>query len=181
MDLHLLAVLLLSLLSFAELKKLTETTQENCEVCVSFVSKFISTLDDATKSKPAAIEKAFRKTCKTAKKADNRLCYYVGGTEDAATGMLGELSKPISIHMPAEKVCMKLYRKDEQICDLRYEKQMDLSTVDLKKLKVKDLKKILTEWEEDCKGCTEKADFVARIEKLMPVHSPESHKKRQEL
>ena len=35
-----------------------------------------------------------------------------------------------------------------QICELTYEKQIDFSTVDLKKLKVKDLKKILSEWDE---------------------------------
>ena len=35
-----------------------------------------------------------------------------------------------------------------QVCELTYEKQIDFSTVDLKKLKVKDLKKILSEWDE---------------------------------
>ena len=40
-----------------------------------------------------------------------------------------------------------------QICELTYEKQIDFSTVDLKKLKVKDLKKILSEWDEVGKNC----------------------------
>ena len=39
-------------------------------------------------------------------------------------------------------------KTDRQICELTYEKQIDFSTVDLKKLKVKDLKKILSEWDE---------------------------------
>jgi len=47
-------------------------------------------------------------------------CYYVGGLEESATGMLSEMSKPVSWSMPADKICMKLYRRDEQICDLRY-------------------------------------------------------------
>jgi len=47
-------------------------------------------------------------------------CYYVGGLEESATGMLSEMSKPVSWAMPADKICMKLYRRDEQICDLRY-------------------------------------------------------------
>jgi len=34
--------------------------------------------------------------------------------------MLSEMSKPVSWSMPADKICMKLYRRDEQICDLRY-------------------------------------------------------------
>ena len=47
-------------------------------------------------------------------------CYYVGALEESATGMLNEMTKPISWGVPADKVCMKLYRKDEQICELKY-------------------------------------------------------------
>lgn len=96
--------------------------------------------------------------------------------------------------MPAEKVCEKLKKKDAQICDLRYgmkhltfdhvfngilmksllifvEKQIDLNNVDLKKLKVRDLKKILNDWDESCDGCLEKTDFIKRIEELKPQYS----------
>lgn len=51
------------------------------------------------------------------------------------------------------------------------EKQIDLNTVDLKKLKVRDLKKILNDWEETCEGCIEKTDFIQRIEELKPRYS----------
>lgn len=44
----------------------------------------------------------------------------MGGLEESATGMLGEMSKPVTWSMPADKVCGKLNRMDEQICDLRY-------------------------------------------------------------
>jgi mesencephalic astrocyte-derived neurotrophic factor len=94
----------------------------------------------------------------------------LGGAEDSATGILSELSKPLSSFMPAEKICEKLKKKDNQICDLRYDKQIDLSTVDLKKLKVKDLKKILNTWDEECDGCLEKSDFIKRIEELKPKY-----------
>ena len=50
------------------------------------------------------------------------------------------------------------------------EKQIDLNSVDLKKLKVRDLKKILNDWEEGCDGCLEKSDFIKRIEQLKPKH-----------
>ena len=46
----------------------------------------------------------------------------MGGLEESATGIVGELSKPVSWGVPADKVCMKLYRKDEQICELKYGK-----------------------------------------------------------
>ena len=47
-------------------------------------------------------------------------CYYLGGTEDAATGTLGEMSKPLSWGVPSDKVCEKLKKKDKQVCELRY-------------------------------------------------------------
>ena len=50
------------------------------------------------------------------------------------------------------------------------EKQIDLKSVDLKKLKVRDLKKILNDWDEICDGCLEKGDFINRIEELKPKH-----------
>lgn len=49
-------------------------------------------------------------------------CYYLGGLEESATGILGEISKPLSWNMPADKICEKLKKKDNQICDLRFGK-----------------------------------------------------------
>lgn len=49
-------------------------------------------------------------------------CYYIGGTEDAATGTLKEVVKPLSYHMPPEKICEKLSKLDGQICELQYGK-----------------------------------------------------------
>ena len=42
--------------------------------------------------------------------------------------------------------------------------------MDLKKLKVRDLKKILNDWDETCEGCLEKPDFIKRIEELKPKY-----------
>lgn len=50
------------------------------------------------------------------------------------------------------------------------EKTIDLKTVDLKKLRVKDLKKILSDWDEVCDGCIEKTEFINRIELLKPKY-----------
>jgi len=155
-------------------KKITEATEENCEVCVKFITKFIDSIDEATKSSPSKIEDSFRKFCKQTKGDDNRFCYYVGGLEESATGMLSEMSKPISWSMPADKVCFKLFRKDEQICDLRYEKTFDYSKVDFKKLKVHELKQILSDWGEQCRGCSEKSDYIRLVEELLPKHAPEA-------
>lgn len=56
------------------------------------------------------------------------------------------------------------------------EKQIDLNTVNLKKLKVRDLKKILNDWDETCDGCIEKTDFIKRIEELKPKYSSSGSK-----
>jgi len=144
--------------------------KDDCEVCISVLTRFSDTLSKEEKSDKNAIEKGFKKWCKAAKLKENRFCYFLGGTEDAATGILGEMSKPLSWGVPPEKVCEKLKKKDKQVCELRYEKQIDLKTIDLKKLKVRDLKKILNDWDETCDGCLEKGDFIKRIEELKPKH-----------
>jgi len=144
--------------------------KEDCEVCMTVVEKFANTLSPAVRSNTKKIEDEFRKFCKTTKGKENRFCYYLGGLEDSATGILGELSKPLSWSMPADKVCVKLKKIDSQVCDLRYDKTIDLRTVDLKKLKVRDLRKILSDWDETCEGCIEKLDFISRIEELKPQY-----------
>uniref|UniRef100_A0A1A7YE09 Mesencephalic astrocyte-derived neurotrophic factor n=1 Tax=Iconisemion striatum TaxID=60296 RepID=A0A1A7YE09_9TELE len=153
-----------------------------CEVCVSFLGKFYQSLKDSnTNFNNAAIEEALLKSCKDTKGKDNRFCYYIGATTDAATKIINEVSKPLSYHVPVEKICEKLKKKDGQICELRYDKQLDLTSVDLKKLKVKDLKKILEEWGESCKGCAEKSDFIRKITELMPKYAPAAAQARTDL
>ena len=66
--------------------------------------------------------------------------------------------------MVKEAGCFKV------LCFLISEKQIDFDTVDLRKLRVKDLKKILSQWGEECRGCAEKSDFVNRINDLKPLH-----------
>nr|CAG4646623.1 EOG090X0F26 [Macrothrix elegans] len=151
----------------------TALKESECEVCFSVVGKFASGLTSDEKKNPKTIEDKFRTFCKGAKGKDNRFCYYLGGLEESATGILSELSKPLSWSLPTDKVCEKLKKKDVQICDLRYEKSIDLKTVDLKKLKVRDLKKILSDWDETCEDCIEKADFIKRIEQLKPKYVKE--------
>lgn len=40
-------------------------------------------------------------------------------------------------------------------------------------MKVKDLKKILDNWDEVCDGCLEKTDFIKKIEELKPIYVKE--------
>lgn len=158
------------LLFVAVLQTVTALGEGECEVCVKTVDKFAATLSDDVKKDPKLIEAEFKKFCKGTRNKENRFCYYLGGLEESATGILGELSKPLSWSMPSDKICEKLRKKDAQICDLRFDKQIDLNNVDLKKLKVRDLRKILNDWDEVCDGCIEKTDFIKRIEELKPKY-----------
>jgi len=144
-----------------------------CEVCVGVINKLINRLENGEKGSPEIIEQKFKEFCLESKKAENRFCYYIGGLEESATKILGEMSKPLSWGLPADKVCEKLVKKDSQICELRYEKTIDLKSVDLKKLRVRDLKKVLSDWDEVCDGCIEKAEFIKRIEELKPKYIKE--------
>jgi ARMET, C-terminal len=45
---------------------------------------------------------------------------------------------------------------------------------DFKKLKVSELKNILSDWGEQCRGCSEKSDYVRLVEELLPKHAPEA-------
>ncbi|XP_054163149.1 mesencephalic astrocyte-derived neurotrophic factor homolog [Oppia nitens] len=154
-----------------QMLRLSECLREGeCEVCVGVINKLINRLDKNEKSDPLKIEKKFKELCLESKKSENRFCYYIGGLEESATKILGEMSKPLSWGLPADKVCEKLVKKDSQICELRYEKTIDLKSVDLKKLRVRDLKKILNDWDETCDGCIEKAEFINRIEELKPKY-----------
>ncbi|KAK2548858.1 Mesencephalic astrocyte-derived neurotrophic factor [Acropora cervicornis] len=143
----------------------------DCEVCIKFLTNFASKLTSKEMSDPGTIQEKLKDACAKAKKKENRFCYYIGGTSDAATGMLGEITKPMSYHKPPEKICERLKTRDSQICELQYDKQIDLKNVDLKKLRVKQLKKILSDWDEECVGCLEKSDFIRRVEQLKTEHS----------
>ncbi|XP_041457731.1 mesencephalic astrocyte-derived neurotrophic factor homolog [Lytechinus pictus] len=159
-----LSVMLMQFFAEAKIK------EGECDVCISVVKHLESIMTNEDRKSEDKIEKKIRKYCKDAKGKENRFCYYMGGTADAATGMLNDLIKPLSVPLPPERICEKLNKKDSQICELKYEKQIDFDSVDLKKLRVKELKKILSDWEEDCKSCIEKSDFVKRIEELKPKY-----------
>lgn len=152
-----------------------------CEVCIKEIDAFMTGLSPGSKSNEATVIEEFKKFCTKAKSKRERLCYYLGGLEMSATNILKLLAKPVTWDMPAAKICEKLKKADSQICELKYEKTIDLAKTNLKKLKVKDLKKLLSQWGEDlaCKGCAEKSDFIKVIEDLMPIYAPEAHAIRQ--
>ncbi|KAM3925734.1 cerebral dopamine neurotrophic factor [Leptodactylus fuscus] len=151
--------------------------QAECEVCKEYLHRFYqSLLERNIDFTPAAIERELIHTCRDAKGKENRLCYYLGATSDAATKIVSEVTRPMSAHVPAYKICEKLKKIDLQICELKYEKELDLNSVDLSQLRVADLKKILDRWGEACIACIEKTDYVQLIKELIPKYAVKNQK-----
>lgn len=138
----------------------------DCEVCVKFLTKFDATLSDEVRGNQEKLTNALKKTCGKAKNKEQKFCFYVGGVAESATYILKEITKPLGFFKPPSAICEALKKKDAQICDLAYEKPLDWKNINLKKMRVKELKKILSDWEEGCKGCVEKSDFIKKIESV---------------
>ncbi|XP_008063506.1 cerebral dopamine neurotrophic factor [Carlito syrichta] len=144
----------------------------DCEVCKEFLNRFYNSLiDRGVDFSLDTIEKELINFCLDVKGKENRLCYYLGATKDAATKILSEVTRPMSVHMPAMKICEKLKKMDSQICELKYEKKLDLASVDLWKMRVAELKQILQSWGEECRACAEKTDYVNLIKELAPKYA----------
>ncbi|XP_068132258.1 cerebral dopamine neurotrophic factor [Hyperolius riggenbachi] len=170
--------LLLSLCSV--LAAVRAASSAECEVCNDYLQKFYQSLLEKNKAfTPAAIEEELVNTCRDATGKENRLCYYLGATADAATRIVSEVTRPMSAHVPVSKICERLRKIDIQICEMKYEKKLDLNLVDLSKLKVAELKKILDNWGEACIACIEKTDYVQLIKELAPKYI--AHNQRTDL
>jgi len=141
-----------------------------CEVCVKVVEAVRAAVPKAKIGNKDVINAEIKKFCKTAKDKDNRFCYYIGGTADAATGLLNAVTHPMSNGLPTDRICEQLKTKDLQICELRYAKAKKnpsaVTADDLKKMRVSELRDFLSELGGECQGCTEKSEYVKKIEAI---------------
>ncbi|EDQ89795.1 uncharacterized protein MONBRDRAFT_20855 [Monosiga brevicollis MX1] len=164
------AVLLIVVVALLGMASAAKKNPKECEVCKKVVSRVVDTVKEQGKdvTDVDATEAALWKLCRETKNhKEGRFCYYVGAADDAATGLVREVTQPLSRFLPADAVCNKLKKKDSQICELEYDEPVDLSKIDLEKQRVKVLKKILSDQFNDaCKGCLEKSDYIKRIREL---------------
>jgi len=131
-----------------------------CEVCVKVLedmeAKFLTEKKD--KKNKEKIENGIAKYCKNKELGpkEKKICYYLEPIKRL-------VSQPFSLGMPKKKVCEKLKKTNPEICEVKYPMKVD-SNIDVSKLRVKELKKILSDRGIECKGCTEKQDYVKRVE-----------------
>merc|ERR1712146_636551 len=112
------------------------------------------------------IEKHMYDWCATAKGKDKTMCYYMGvGDKESGTagGVKREISSSFARGINAKRLCNRLKSKDGQMCELRYEKKIDIHNTDLNKLRVKELRKICDDEGIETKDLLEKGDFVRAI------------------
>lgn len=154
------------------------------------IEKLAAGKTDATKTLDD-YENMYRKTCKTfTHPKEKRLCWYLGGAADSATNILREVSRPMSMGVPPLQICRRLKGKDASICSLRYTGSsvmeptlesgkkaaapVKIDWSNIRKKRVKELRKILEQWGEECNGCAEKGDFIRRLEELRPKYDKKS-------
>jgi hypothetical protein len=116
------------------------------------------------------IEASMQTFCDAASGKNKQMCYYMGIADKisgSAGGVKREISSSFSRGINAKRLCSRLKKMDQQMCELKYDKEIDLNTVDLNKLKVKELRKVMDEKNIACIGCAEKADFIRAIKKFM--------------
>merc|ERR1712046_329389 len=89
----------------------------------------------------------------------------MGGDKEMGTagGVKREISASLGRGINAKRLCSHLKSKDAQMCELRYEKKVDVRNTDLTKLRVKELRKICDDEGIDTKSLVEKDEFVRAI------------------
>jgi hypothetical protein len=139
-------------------------------VCKAVIGEIDAGLAPAERKDVLKVEAAMQKYCDIATGKNKQMCYYMGIADKlsgSAGGVKREISGSLSRGINANRLCTRLKKMDQQMCELKYEKVIDLNTVDLAKLKVKDLRKVMDEKNIECVGCMEKADFIKAIHKFM--------------
>jgi hypothetical protein len=148
---------------FSRCRRVTQRSYDShiiIAVCMKVMQEVRDTLaKDDQKDKPK-IEAALGKYCArddlSAK--EKKICYYVDPIKR-------DVAQPFSLGMPVDRLCKRINKSNTEICSVKFPvKTENLETKDLTKLRVKQLKSILTDRGVECKGCVEKDEFIKRVQ-----------------
>merc|ERR1712232_791124 len=106
------------------------------------------------------VEKAIGEYCGNNKLAsrEKKICYYIDPIKR-------DVAQPFSTGMPPERVCKRINSSNPEICTVKFPvKTEKLEKKDIKKLRVKQLKRILADRGVECKGCVEKEQFIKMVQ-----------------
>merc|ERR1712039_1094138 len=130
------------------------------------ISAIDAGITDAERKDVVLIEGAMQKYCDSAKGKQKTMCYYMGvGDKEQGTagGVKREISSSFGRGINAKRLCKRLKSKDAQMCELRFDKKIDVKNTDLKKLRVKELRKLCDDEGIDTKGLVEKDEYIKKI------------------
>ena len=89
---------------------------------------------------------------------EKKICYYIDPIKR-------DVAQPFSLGMASLKVCKRITKSNPEICTVKFPiKTEKLEKKDLSKLRVKQLKQILSERGVECKGCLEKEEFIKKVQ-----------------
>eukprot|EP00298_Acanthocystis_sp_HF-20_P007639 c17185_g1_i1.p1 GENE.c17185_g1_i1~~c17185_g1_i1.p1 ORF type:complete len:156 (+),score=59.03 c17185_g1_i1:70-537(+) len=128
----------------------------NCEVCVKVVETVVNRVEKKTET---SIEAELQNFCDSATGKEQKLCYYIDTVKR-------DISKPVIAGVPAIKICERIAKKDSQVCELSYPVERTLKGLDLNTFKVGELKQLLRDRGAECRGCSEKAEFIEKVKEV---------------
>jgi len=130
-----------------------------CEVCIKVINEVRASMDKKDIKSKGKVEDALGAYCANDKlgKREKKICYYIDPIKR-------DVAQPFSTGMPADRVCKRLNKTNTEICGVKFPiPTAKLEKKDLQKLRVKQLKKILSERGVSCKGCVEKEEFITKV------------------
>lgn len=119
-----------------------------------------ATLTKEESRKKPEIEKAMGAYCakENLTSREKKICYYIDPIKR-------DIAQPFSLGMDTLKLCKRISKTNPEICTVKFPVQtQNLEKKDLSKLRVKQLKQILSERGVECKGCVEKDEFIKKVQ-----------------
>jgi len=129
-------------------------------VCVKVMEDIRATMTKEESRKKPDIEKAMGVYCARddLSAREKKICYYIDPIKR-------DVAQPFSLGMPSLKVCQRITKQNPEICTVKFPvKTEKMEQKDLSKLRVKQLKQILSQRGVECTGCIEKEEFVKKVQ-----------------
>lgn len=131
-------------------------------VCVKVMDDIRGSMAKEDSRKKPMIEKAMGDYCEnsdnTLSAREKKICYYIDPIKR-------DVAQPFSLGMSSLKVCKRITKSNPEICTVKFPVKADkMEKKDISKLRVKQLKAILSERGVECKGCIEKEEFIKKVQ-----------------
>lgn len=130
-------------------------------VCVKVMDDIRASMSKEDSRKKPAVEKAMGDYCANEDQLsarEKKICYYIDPIKR-------DVAQPFSLGMSSLKVCKRITKSNPEICTVKFPvKTEKMEKKDISKLRVKQLKAILSERGVECVGCVEKEEFVKKVQ-----------------